>query len=240
MKVNPLQIAFSIGTAALGALLQGITGMGLNMFASPLLMSIEAHFIPGPIMVGALTLTILMLLRDRSGIDLHAMGWMSAGMLPGTVLASLLLPVIPLKTLSLLLGGLVLAGVLLSLSGLRFPPRWWILFLAGFFSGLSSTLASIGAPPVALVNQEMEPKRLRATLSGYFTLSSVAALTGIFAAGRFGAYELKLSGLILPGVIFGFIISFSLARRLSRRMSRFAVLGLSAASAVILIVRILA
>ncbi len=102
--MNSLQIILVILTTAAGSLFQGVTGLGLNLFASPLLMMIQPSFIPGPIMVGALLLVILMGLRDHSGVDLRGVAWMVFGMLPGTALASLLLPVIPVKTLSLLLG----------------------------------------------------------------------------------------------------------------------------------------
>lgn len=231
-------ILLVISATAAGALLQGVTGLGLNLFASPLLILIEPRLIPGPILAGALLLTILMVLRDHIRMDLRGIGWMAIGMLPGTVLGSQLLPVIPLKALSLLLAGLVLAGVILSLSGLHFPSKWWILFGAGFLSGLGGTLASIGAPPVALVNQEMEPRQLRATLSGYFTLSAIAALAALMPIGRFQATELKLTAWILPGVVLGFLISIPLARFLNKNLSRYAVLGLSAISALVLILRV--
>lgn len=220
-----------------GTTLQGMVGLGLNLFAAPLLILIEPRLVPGPILAAALVLTILMMLRDRSGLDLRGVGWMAVGMLPGTALAAWMLPFIPLKTLSILLGLLVLFGVALSLSGLRFPPRRWILFVAGFVSGVSGTLASIGGPPVALVNQEMEPKKLRATLSGYFTLSSIAALIGLAPIGRFGPPELELTLWLLPGIALGFLVSFPMAKRVNKTWSRRAVLGLSALSALILLAR---
>lgn len=184
--------------------------------------------------VGVL-LTVLMVLRDHTGIDLRGVGWMGAGMLPGTALASYLLPVISLKALSLFLGALVLAGVAISLTGLHFPPRRWVLFLAGFISGLGGTLASIGGPPVALVNQDLEPKKLRATLSGYFMLSGLAALIGLVPAGRMGSLEVHLSLWLLPGVILGFFVSSLFIHKLRASMVRYVLLALSAASTVVLI-----
>ena len=121
--MDPISLLVIIFSVALGAFLQGAVGLGLNLLAAPLLMLVEPGFVPGPVMAGALVLTILMVLRDREGIDLRGVGWMAAGTLPGSVLASLLLPVIPLKALSLTLGGLVLVAVALNLSGLRFPPK---------------------------------------------------------------------------------------------------------------------
>jgi uncharacterized membrane protein YfcA len=233
--MNSLQILIAFLTAAFGSLLQGVVGVGLNMFASPILMMDQPRFVPGPILAGALLLTILMVLRDHTGIDLRGIGWMVAGMLPGTALASFLLPVIPHKTISFILAGLVLAGVVLSLTGLHFPPKRWILFLAGFVSGLGSVLASIGGPPVALVNQDMEPQKLRATLSGFFMLSGFFALLGLIPAGRLGAVELNLTLWLIPGVVLGFLFSTFFINKLRGSATRYLLLALSAISALILI-----
>ncbi len=235
--MNSLQIVLVVLATATGALFQGVAGLGLNLFAAPLLSMIRPAFIPGPMMVGALLLVILITLRDKSGVDLRGVAWMVFGMLPGTVLASLLLPVIPVRTLSLLLGILVLLGVGLSLSGLHFERNWWVLLIAGFVSGFGTTLASIGGPPVALANQDLEPRKLRATLSGYFVLSGIAALAGDFRAGRMGMAELSLSAWILPGVVLGFLFSALLIKRLRADTTRYAVLALSAASALVLILQ---
>ncbi len=217
--------------------MQGITGLGLNLFASPILMMVQPRLVPGPILAGALLLTALMLLRDRSGIDLRGVGWMAAGMLPGTILSSFLLPLIPHKALALLLGGLVLAGVAISLSGFRFPPYWWVLMLAGFISGSGTVLASIGGPPVALVNQNLEPRKLRGTLSGYFLLSGIVALAGLVPAGRMGSAELRLSIWVLFGVALGFLASSIFIGKMYAILSRYVLLALSAVSAVILILQ---
>jgi uncharacterized protein len=230
-----LQILVALLTIASGSLLQGVVGVGLNMFASPILMMDQPRMVPGPILACAVLLTILMVLRDRTGIDLRGIGWMIAGTLPGTVLASFLLPIIPHKTISFILAGLVLAGVALSLTGLHFPPKRWILFLAGFVSGLGSVLASIGGPPIALVNQDMEPKKLRATLSGYFLLSGIFALVGLIPAGRLGSVEFNLTLWLLPGVVLGFLISAFFIDKLRGSATRYLLLGLSAISALILI-----
>ncbi len=235
--MNAPQVFIAILIVAAGSLLQGVTGLGLNLFAAPILIMLQPRLIPGPILAGALLLTVMMVLRDHTGIDLRGIGWMAAGMLPGTVLASFLLPLIPHKTLALLLGSLVLAGVLASLAGLHFPPKRWVLFLAGFISGLAGTLASIGGPPVALVNQDMEPTKLRATLSGYFILSGITSLVALVPAGRMGTIEASLALGLFPGVIMGFLGSSLFINRLRGSATRYVLLALSALSALILIVQ---
>lgn len=235
--MNNIQILICFLTVTSGAFLNGVIGLGMNLFVAPILMMVDPRLVPGPTLVGLLLLTVLMGLRERSGIDLRVVGWMAVGMLPGTALAIFLLPIIPPKMIALVLGAFVLVGVMLSLSGLRFPPRWWVLLLAGFVSGVASTLASIGGPPVAIVNQNLEPKKLRATLSSYFFLSGLASLIGLLLAGRIGTVEVGLSLWLLPGIFLGFLCSTLLIHKVSKSASRYFLLTLSASSAVILILR---
>ena len=235
MDVSFFLLVFVIVTAA--ATLQGAVGYGLNIIAAPLLMLFEPDLVPGPIIAAALALTLLMIWRNRSGVDLHGVGWMIVGALPGTALASLMLPYIPVRVISYALAGLVLLGVVISLSGVHFPARRWILLVAGFVSGYGSTLASIGGPPVALINQDLPGPRLRATLATYFTLLSIVSIVSLVPAGRFGGHELQLSLVLLPGVFLGFLLSGPLSRYLDRGYTRTAILAVSAAAAVLLIVQ---
>jgi uncharacterized membrane protein YfcA len=235
LNTTAIILIFLIVTGA--AALQGAVGYGLNVIAAPLLMLIDPAMVPGPVMASALVLTVLMVWRNRDGIDLHGVRWMVFGMIPGSALASLILPSIPVRALSFMLAGLVLAGVLLSLTGLNFPPRRWILLTAGFISGIGGTLASIGGPPVALVNQDMPGPRLRATLSTYFIVSAIFAILGLLLAGHFGSSELGLSAVMLPGVIVGFLLSKPLAVYLDKGYTRYAILGVSGLAGALLIVQ---
>jgi uncharacterized membrane protein YfcA len=235
MNIPGILIIFLIVTAS--ATLQGAVGYGLNIIAAPLLMLLEPDLVPGPIIVAALLLTLLMMWRNRAGVDLRGVGWMIAGALPGTALASLMLPYIPVRVISYALAALVLLGVVISLSGVHFPARRWILLAAGFVSGYGSTLASIGGPPVALIHQDLPGPRLRATLATYFTLLSIISLISLVPAGRFGGNELQLSLVLLPGVVLGFLLSGPLSRYLDRGYTRVAILAVSAAAAILLIVQ---
>src|SRR5512135_2509214 len=135
MDVGVFIFVFVVVTAT--AALQGAAGYGLNVIAAPLLMLVDPGLVPGPMMVAAFVLTALMIWRNRDGLELRSVRWMLLGALPGTALASLILPYIPVRELSFILAGLVLAGVALSLTGLKFQPLRWILFGAGFLSGLA-------------------------------------------------------------------------------------------------------
>jgi len=81
------------------------------------------------------------------------------------------------------------------------------MLIAGFVSGVGSTFASIGGPPVALINQDLPGPRLRATLATYFTILSTITLFTLIPAGKLGPAELQLSLILLPGVVLGFLLS---------------------------------
>jgi hypothetical protein len=238
MDTTAIILIFIIITAS--AALQGAVGYGLNVIAAPLLMLIDPALVPGPILAAAFTLTVLMLLRNRDGIDLYGVRWMVFGMIPGTALASWLLPFLPVRSLSFVLAGLVIGGVVLSLTGLRFPPLRRVLLAAGFVSGMGSTLASIGGPPVALVNQELPGPRLRATLSTYFIIAAAFSIVGLVLAGHFGGSELILSAVLLPGVVVGFLLSKPLTVYLDKGYTRYAILGVSGLAGVLLVIQQLA
>ncbi|MHC1781735.1 MAG: TSUP family transporter [Anaerolineaceae bacterium] len=235
--MSMLESLSAVLISGIGSLFQGLTGLGLNLFAAPFLMMIEPAFVPGPIMAASIFLTIFIVLRDRTGIDLHGVGWLTTGMIPGCLLGAILLPIVPVRILAIVLGILVLIGVVASLGGFHFQPRWWVLLAAGFLSGLGGTMASIGGPPPAVVLQDMEPRRLRATLSGYFLLLGIISVLSMVPAGRFGLLEIRLTGWVLIGAVIGFLTSYPIVSRIDKRISRYGVLVLSALSAILLLVR---
>jgi uncharacterized membrane protein YfcA len=98
-------------------------------------------------------------------------------------------------------------------------------------------LSGIGAPILGLIYQYEEPRVIRATLAFIFTLSSVAILTCLHFAGRFGAHEAWLGVWLVPGYVLGFVMAPPLARALDRGSSRYAVLVISTLSALMLIAR---
>jgi uncharacterized membrane protein YfcA len=232
-------IAFLIATLALGvgAALQGTVGYGLGLLAAPILVLIEPRMIPGPFMLAALALTVSMTLRERQALDPKGVGWMVAGLLPGALLGVLALTRLPQRAFSVLFGVAVLLAVLMSASGLRLPRRKSVLGAAGFIGGVMSILAGMSGPPAALVLQDEAPQRLRAMLSVFFIANSLISVAVLILVGRFGAYEIELTAVQLPGILLGYLASYRLVARLGERSLRPAILGLSALTAIIVILK---
>ena len=90
-------IAIGVVTAvmAVSALLQGAVGFGLGLIAIPFLIYLDLRFVPGPLLVAALTLHMLVLQRDRSGVDKSGLTMLLSGRVLGRFLPRCCSPLYP-------------------------------------------------------------------------------------------------------------------------------------------------
>lgn len=77
---------------------------------------------------------------------------------------------------------------------------------------------------------------MRGTLAGFFLVGTFLSLSALAVAGEFGVEEIRLSLLVVPGIILGYLASGAGARRLDAGHTRPAVLTVSAVSAVLVLV----
>ena len=222
---------------AVSAILQGSVGFGFSIVAAPFLLLLEPRLVPGPLLLAGMTLVLLLTLRERRSIDRTGLKWAFVGLVPGASLGAILLAVLPQPAMALLFGGLVLLAVVLSLAGLRLRPSPSVLIGAGLLSGIMSSTSSISGPPLALIYQHKPGASLRGTLSGYFLGSTIFSIIALNGVGRFGYAELGLALPLLPGVVVGFFLSRHTITLLDRGYTRPAVLLLSAAAALVIILR---
>ncbi len=239
LSLTPLQIVAASLIIAAGALLQGCVGFGMGLIAGPVLLLIDQALVPGPVLVLGLVLAVLMAIRERQSLDLVGLGWGLGGRLVGSVAAALVLASLSPRGLIVALAAPVLVAVVLSISGLRFRPTPLALVGAGTLSGFMSTTSSAGGPPLALLYQDASGPRLRSTMAGYFTVGTLISLGALAAVGRFGKAELVAALLFLPGMLAGYALSARAQRLLDRGYVRIAVLLVSAATSVSVIVKAL-
>lgn len=221
------------------ALLQGAVGFGLGMLAIPFLIYLDLRFVPGPLLVAALTLHMLVLRRDRSGVDASGLSFLLSGRLLGTIPAMWLLAVLPIESMKILLALVVLAGAVMGVVHGGGDPTRTALFGAGTASGFMATVAALGGPPVALIYQRSPGVRLRGTLAAYFIVGTVVSLGALGAIGRFGVEEARLSLFLVPGTVLGYLLSHRAAAYLDGGHTRRAVLAVSALAAFSVIATVL-
>lgn len=235
--MSPLQLAAAWATVVLGCAIQGSIGFGLGPVATPLLLLIEPRLVPGPILFLSMTLSMLVVLREREAIHFSGIAWGIAGRLPGTLLGAAAVASLPARMLTLMLAGLILLAVPMSVSRVHLRETNWTLFFIGALSGFMGTTASIGGPPIALVYQRSPGPRLRSTLAGYFVIGVAMSMVALAVVGRFGRSELLFAVTLVPAVLLGFAISSRLTGWIDRGRTRTVVLAVSVIAAVAVIVR---
>ena len=220
-----------------GACLQGAGGVGFGMFVAPILALWHPELLPGPLLVLGGCLAGMSAVREHQSIDFKGLRYALAGRIPSSFAGSLAFSVLPVTLLSVVFAVLILLAVLLSFLGWRVTPTPRNLFTAGLASGFMGTITSVGAPPMAIVMQNVPPAQLRATLGAFFVVGAVISIVALAWVGRFGLVELKYGfALVLP-LLCGFALSNQLAARIRREHIRLLVLWMSGLAAAALLVR---
>jgi hypothetical protein len=221
---------------AFGALVQGSVGFGMALVAAPLLALIDPAYVPVPLLVLAVAHAGLTLAREPHATDWRGVRWALLGRLPGSVLGALAVACLPYRGFATLIAVLVLACCAMSAVRLPYGPTPRALVAAGVFSGVSGTAAGIGGPPVALLYQRQPGPALRSTLGAYFALGALLSYAVLGLGGQAGGGLLR--GLVLvPCMAAGFLLSGPVRRHVDRGRARPAVLGVSAASALVLLLQ---
>jgi uncharacterized membrane protein YfcA len=235
--VPPIEFAVALLLTTIGAALQGSVGLGLAVVAAPILMLFNPLWVPGPMLLAALLLVILIAHRDRAHIIAGDVALATFGRVLGTIPAAYSISLLPGEIYDLVFGGIVLLGVLISVSGWHIARTPLNVLFSGILSGVSSTLSAVGGPPMALVYQHDRGPSVRGTMSAIFILGTIISIAGLWWAGHFNQTQLVMGVSLMPGILVGFALSRHTAAWLDRRHTRPAILTVSALSALVILVR---
>lgn len=235
MSVAALALAGAI--VAVGAATQGVVGTGFAMVAAPLLVLIDPALVPVPLIILAVVHAALAVTREGRHADWRGVGWLLLGRVPGTALGVLAVVTLSQRGFGLVVGGCVLAFVILSVLTWRPRLRPRSLLLAGVASGAGATAAAIGGPPLALLYQHSAGPRVRGTLAAVFVAGSAMSVFALAVAGQVTTESLLDAALLLPFLVIGFVLSGPARRTIDEGWMRTAVLTVATASAVLLILR---
>ncbi len=235
LSTEMILIVFFI--SLIGALIQGTIGFGLGPLAVPLLALIDPRFIPGPLLMAALLLNLMMFRREHTAVNKPDLIWAMGGRLIGTVAGAGLLYLLSSSDLTPFFAAMVLLAVLISVSGWRIAIKPLNLTAAGLLSGFMGTASSVGGAPMAMLYQNEEGARIRGTLAVIFIFGTTIGLLALLIIGRLGKSELQLGLLLTPGIVGGYLGSGMTRAWLDRGFMRPAILTLSTLLALFLIVR---
>jgi uncharacterized protein len=225
-----MDMLIAIALVFAGAFVQTATGFGLAVIAAPVLFFVNPDYVPAPVTVCALALSLINTWVFREGVSLKGLQAAVVGRIPGSFAGAGLLLWMDKNSLALWIGLSVLFAVGVSLTSLRWHPTNNRMMAAGFLSGFMGTSTSIGGPPMALLWQHQDLALIRANLAAFFVVSCVISLVILAPVGHFGWHHVQLSLPLLPATFAGFWIARKTMHRLSARSIRAASLALCAGS----------
>jgi uncharacterized membrane protein YfcA len=217
--------------------LQASIGFGMGMLAAPVVALVDPGLIPGTLIMLASLVTLMVVIRERTAIDVSGTGWALLGRVPGTVAGALLLTAIPERALAIMIAAVVLGGVAVTSMGWMPAPHRRNLVLAGATSGVLGTATSIGGPPMALVWQRSTGAELRGTMSGFFLIGSMLSIAMLFVTGSIGADTVRWFVLLIPVTVLGYALSRWANRLLNPQRQRWTAITVSAVGATVLILQ---
>ena len=238
VSISLWQYVLAILVVAVGAMIQGSLGFGLGLVSAPALALIDATFIPGPLLLVGVAVTLTVFLRERGAVDWKGMKWAIFGRVVGTIAGGWAVVAFSKDAVIVLVAVLVLAGVLMTSIGWKIKTNRITLSTAGIVSGVMGTLTSVGGPPMALVYQRETAQKLRATLAGFFLVGATFSLLTLAVSGGMSQHDFALGALMLPGYVIGMIANRWASKFLDKGYSRVAVLSFSALSSIVLLLEV--
>lgn len=220
-----------------GAVLQSATGLGGGLVMAPILLMIDPVLVPGPLLASSLALSSVMAVRGRAHVSYGRLNPVLAGLVAGSALAIAVLDVVGGERTRVLFGLMLLLAVAVSAVGRTVVPNRRSMLLAGTVSAFIGTIAAIGGPFLALLFQRESGPVIRATLGYLFFVATVIMLAFLWWGGHFGLVELWASLALVPGWIAGYFLSPRIATYLDAGRTRIAILSVSGASGIFLLVR---
>jgi uncharacterized membrane protein YfcA len=240
LGLAPWMAGLAVVIVFVGAATQASIGVGLGLLAAPTLTLMDPAFIPGALAIALVPLVVGMMIRERDHID-RTIYRAVPGRLLGSVVGAWVVATAGQDAVVIVVGVAVLLAVGASISTIHFSPTSGHLLVAGTASGFAGTVAGVGGPPMAITYQHADPRILRASLAAFNTIGLLAfTLPSLLIAGVIGEREVRLACLIVPGVVAGLWVGGRLIAAIPPERVRPYVLGVCAASAIVLLVSELA
>ncbi len=210
------------------SLVQASVGIGGALIAAPLLILINPVFVPVPILLANIILTLAVAKKQWQFIHFLDLSYMISGRLFGTIPAVL---IITSLYFDIVFAVVILIAVALSTLGWKIAINRFSLISAGLVSGFMGTLSSIGGPPVALAYQQVPKTQFVATMSMQLVIGGLISVLGIWITAGISDKQLLATAMLLPGMVAGYLAATKIGDHLNGRKIRYAVFILSGLAA---------
>ena len=223
-----------------GALVQGVVGIGLGLIGAPVVTLVQPDLMPGFLLVLATLMPMVTLRHEHSDIDWRGLGWALPTRVLGTALGVWLVAILSDRVIGIAVGVMVLVAVAITVRAVEVPVTRSSLATAGFVSGVTGTATSIGGPPLVILYQHRPPRQVRTTMAVYFMVGAALSLVGLLITGELTRHQVLSALLMIPALVLGGLLAGPVRARLGGPAFRVAVLVVCAVSATALLVRSLA
>ncbi len=223
---------------AVGALVQGTVGFGLALIAAPVMILVEPALVPAGMLVVSGVMPWTTLAQEWREVDWGGLGWTMPGRVVGTVAGVWLVGALSQDGISVAVALFVLLSVAASLSGWHVRITRPRLLVAGTLGGIGGTATAIGGPPLAVLYQHQRGPTVRATLAAFFAIGQILSLSSLLLAGVVDPRSVGTGAVLVPALFVGVWAARRLRGHLDAGRTRPAVLLVSGASAVVLLVRV--
>lgn len=220
---------------AVGALVQGTIGFGLNVIAAPIAAVVEPRALPAAMIILALPMTAGSALRERHAIDRRAVVQTTLGRLPGIAIGTWIVTKLEPEVLASWVGAMVVAASLMSLAEAPRTITPARSALAGAVAGIMGTTASMGGPPIALLYRGEPGPVLRSTLGAAFLIGSLLSLAALGLAGHVRSWHFALGLALTPAVGLGLFASRHLHARVDAGWLRPSIIAFACAAGLALL-----
>lgn len=237
MPVSAPDLVIALIVTAFAASVQSTAGIGFAIVSVPLLSLVDERLAPVPQILVVLPMVISMAWRERHAIDLDGVGWILFGRLIGAGVGLALIKLATDTTLDVLIGLAVLTGVVILATGAKVRRTPVTQTAAGTAASVTSLVASMGGPPLALLYHDAKGETIRSSLATVFMFGVTLTIAIRAASGEISRTDVEVAAWLLPAMLVGLRLGRHLAGRLEGTPLRRIILGLSAAAAVGLLVR---
>lgn len=229
------------------AFLLGFSKAGIGGTLGPLVTVLVAIAMPADEAIGLLL--PMLIFADSFAVSVHWGHWdrgillrLLAAAATGIALASLILPSISESALRRIIAVATIAFVIFFFWDKRPRPTRQqernLAVPAGLFSGIVSTLAHLGGPPIVayLITTGLKPRTLVATSAGLFACMNLLKVPGYLAAGLLDADLIARTWWTWLAIPVGVAVGRALVERINRTWFDRITATLLAAGAIVLLV----